>query len=394
LAQLVVPERKNGARALIYLDAFSTTPLDPRIGMELRPWFEGQRFGNAGSPHEAGEMAAEAVHRAKRSIGALLNATSSSVVLTSGATESNNLALTAGYNQGGGHVVVGSTEHPSVREPLRALAKAGCIELSCLGVDREGNIDLDDLRDAVRPDTTLISLMAANNETGTLHPVREIGAIAQQMGALFHCDAAQAAGKIPLNVVADGVDLLSISAHKMYGPMGVGALVVSERARVALQPLLRGGGQESGLRSGTVNVPGVVGLGAACRFASDEMRNEAARLARQRDYLETALVSLGDITVNGNRDRRLPGSLSVTIEGVPADALLAGCPNLAFSRGSACSTGSPKPSQVLMAMGFTSEEADSTVRFGLTRNMSTAEIETAVTRLCSCIERVRGLVHA
>lgn len=378
----------------IYLDAFATTPLDPRVGHELRPWIEGRMSGNAGSPHQVGELAAEALAEARRQIAGLVNAAPSSVLITSGATESNNLALRAADQEGRRHVVACATEHPSVREPLRALAADRGVEVTWLRVDRLGNIDLDELQRGIRRETSLVSVMAANNETGTLHPVADVGAMAATAGVLFHCDAAQAAGKVPVDVARDAVDLLSISAHKMYGPMGVGALVVSERAKGLLSPLLRGGGQEQGLRSGTVNVMGAVGLGAACELAAKEMLDEAAHLARLRDRLEEALLSVGGVSVNGDCDRRLPGSLSVTVEDVPADALLSGCPGLAFSRGSACTSGSPAPSHVLTAMGLTSEEADSTVRFGLTRFTTEAEVDAAIAQFELAVDRIRALVHA
>jgi cysteine desulfurase len=386
--------RKNVAMRNIYLDAFASTPLDPRVAERLRPWFEGRQFGNAGSPHEVGQAAADQVAQAREQVAALVGADPRAVVITAGPTESNNLALITGCRADRRHVVSCVTEHPSVLEPLRALEADEGIEISWVGVDRGGNVAVDELREAMRADTSVVSLMAANNEIGTVHSIRKIGATAAEFGALFHCDAAQAAGKVPIDVNRDGIDLLSLSAHKMYGPMGVGALVASERARPFLRPVVRGGGQENGLRSGTVNVPGAVGLGAACEFAAADLFDDAVRLSRLRDRLEEGLLTMGGISVNGNRAQRLPGSLSVTIAGVPADALLAGCPELAFSRGSACSTGSPAPSHVLSAIGLTPDEADSTVRFGLTRFTTSKEVEAALTSLGACIERVRALVHA
>ncbi len=377
----------------IYLDALSTTPVDPRVGEEMRPWFEGRAVGNPGSPHQLGSDAAQLLAHARRRIATSFNVSPQMVVFTSGATESNNLALTAALSGPSRYVISGTTEHPSVYEPLRASAEEREIELCLLGVDREGEIDLDAFRSAIRP-KCLVSLAAANNENGVVHPIAEIGSLVRAAGGLFHCDAAQAAGKVPLDMRDSCIDLLSVSGHKMYGPMGVGALLIGERARGNLRPLLRGGGQEGGLRSGTVNVPSAVGLAAACQFAAMDLDPEMKRLQSLRDRLQQRLLEVGGVQVNGYRARRLPGSLSVTIEGAPGDALLAGCPELAFSRGSACSTGSPTPSRVFLEMGLRPDEADHTVRFGLTRFTTEHEIDQAADQLRDCIERVRGLVHA
>jgi cysteine desulfurase len=289
----------------------------------------------------------------------------------------------------GNHIVSMATEHQAVLDPIRRLESRG-VEVAILAPCADGLLDLDSLRAAIRSDTVLVSVMCANNETGVIQPVREIGAICRESGALFHCDAAQAFGKIPIAVDQDYIDLMSVSAHKMCGPKGVGALYVRRRGpRVELQAQMDGGGHEFGLRSGTLNVPGIVGLGEACAIAQSEMAQEAARVGALRDLLKLRLQSaLQGTEVNGSMERRLPGNLNMSFAGVDAAALLAGLPDVAFSTGSACSSATTEPSHVLRAMGLEERAARSSVRFGLGRFTTEEEVEYAAARV---IEAVRGL---
>ncbi len=373
-------------RRPIYLDHHATTPVDPRVLEAMLPWF-GPRFGNAASrTHRFGWEAEKAVELARRRIAELAGATPREIVFTSGATESNNLAI---KGTGARHIVTLSTEHRAVLDPLKRL---GC-PAAILTPRADGRIDLDALRDAIRPDTGLVSIMAANNEIGTVQPLAEIGAICRERGVLFHCDAAQAFGKIPLDVEAAGIDLLSISAHKIYGPKGVGALYV--RRRVRLAPQIDGGGHEFGMRSGTLNVPGIVGFGEACAIAAAEMESDAARIGALRDRLQRMLeASAGGIRVNGSIEHRLPGNLNVSFCGVDAEALLMSMPELALSTGSACSSGAAEPSHVLRAIGLSEELARSAVRFGLGRFNSEGEIDYAAGRICEAVTRLRNLTPA
>lgn len=363
----------------VYLDYHSTTPVDPRVLEAMLPYF-GAKFGNASSrTHQFGWEAEKAVDFARKRVATLAGATPREIVFTSGATESNNLAIKGAAK--GRHIVTVATEHRSVLDAVGANA-------TVLAPKPDGSVDLDRLRDAIRPDTALVSVMYANNEVGTINPVREIGAICREKRVLFHCDAVQAFGKIAVDVERDQIDLMSLSAHKLYGPKGVGALYVRRRTPVAAQ--MDGGGHEFGMRSGTLNVPGIVGFGAACTLARDEMAEEAERVGALRNRLQARLLgSLDQVKVNGAN--RLPGNLNVTFGWVGADSLLMGLPDLAMSTGSACSSAEPGPSHVLRAVGLTPEEARSSVRFGLGRFTTEEEVDYAAGRVIEAVNRLRSL---
>ncbi|HYT65878.1 MAG TPA: cysteine desulfurase family protein [Vicinamibacterales bacterium] len=373
----------------LYLDYHATTPVDPRVLAEMLPFFT-ERFGNPHSKQHAwGWDARDAVEQARAQVAALIGASASEIVFTSGATESNNLAIRgamAARRDRGRHVVTVATEHKSVLDVCSALGHEGC-DVTVLGVSASGLIDLDELRRALRPDTVLVSVMAANNEIGTLQPMAAIGAIIREHGALLHTDAAQAAGKIPLDVRAMNINLLSLTGHKFYGPKGCGALYIRKmKPRLVLPPQLLGGGQENGLRSGTLNVPGIVGLGRAAEICRVEMTGEAARLRALRDrLLEGLCARVSAVRVNGSPDQRLPHNLHVSFDGIEGEALLMALGDLAVSTGSACSSGSQAPSHVLQAIGATSQGAGASVRFGLGRSTTEADIDFAIDRVATVV---------
>jgi cysteine desulfurase len=380
-------------RSVIYLDYNATTPCDPRVVDAMLPYF-GQRFANPSSrSHRPGQEAALAVEDARRSVANVLGVRPAEVVFTAGATEANNMAIRGVAEvlaSRGRHLVSQVTEHPSVLEPLRWLERRGW-EVELLGVDRHGRVRLEELEKAVRPDTVLVSLMAANNETGTLQPVAEAARLAHAKGALLHCDAAQAVGKVVLNVEALGADLLSLSAHKFYGPKGVGALVVRRAAGVRPRPVLVGSSQEGGLRPGTLNVPGIVGLATALTLAAGGLRDEEAALAALRDGLERRLrEALDGVHVHGHPVHRLPGTTNLGFEGVDGEALLASLGGLAVSPGSACASGSPEPSPVLSAMGVPADLARASFRISLGRPTTEEEVERAAELLMAAVRRLRG----
>jgi cysteine desulfurase len=373
----------------LYLDYHATTPVDPRVLAVMLPYFT-ERFGNPHSKQHAwGWEARDAVEKARAQVAALVGAAPGEIVFTSGATESSNLALKGAVAASAArrrHVITVATEHKSVLDVCLALAREGC-ECTVLRVAPSGLIDLDDLRRALRPDTAMVSVMAANNEIGTLQPLAEIGALVRANGALLHTDAAQAAGKIPVNVEQMQVDLLSLTAHKFYGPKGAGALYIRRtKPRLAIPPQLLGGGQENGVRSGTLNVPGIVGLGHAAELCTHEMAEESARLSRLRDALLAGLRErLPNLHVNGTLEHRLPHNLHVSFDGVEGEALLMALGDLAVSTGSACSSGSQAPSHVLDAIGATSQGAGASIRFGLGRNTTPADIDVAVERVSTVV---------
>ncbi|MGO9258912.1 MAG: IscS subfamily cysteine desulfurase [Bryobacteraceae bacterium] len=379
----------------VYLDYHATTPVDRRVIDAMLPYF-GERFGNAASrSHRFGWEAEKAVDLARRRIAALAGATAREIVFTSGATESNNLALKGvmeAYRSKGSHLVTMATEHKAVLDPARRLERQGC-RLTVLPPEPDGLLSLDRLRAALEADTVLVSVMVANNEIGVIQPVREIGAICRERGILFHTDAAQAFGKIPVDVERDGIDMLSVSAHKLYGPKGVGALYVRRRnPRVQVAAQMDGGGHEAGMRSGTLNVPAIVGFGQACAIAAAEMASEAARLAGLRDRLRERLeADLAGVHVNGSRERRLPGNLNVSFAGVDGDALLMSMPDLALSTGSACSSATVEPSHVLRALGVGEERARGALRFGLGRWNTAEEVEYAAGRIVEAVGKLRAL---
>jgi cysteine desulfurase len=377
----------------IYLDYHATTPCDPRVLDEMLPWFT-QKFGNPGSvTHAFGREAAEAVERARAQLAALIGAEPREIVFTSGATESNNLAVkgAAHFHRefGKGHILTLATEHKCVLESCAALAREG-FRVTYLPVGPGGLVDLARLEAALDERTALVSVMAAHNEIGVIQPLAEIAGLCRAHGALFHTDAAQAVGKIPLDVAKSGIDLLSISGHKLYGPKGIGALYVRRRPRARIAPLFDGGGQERGLRSGTLPTPLCVGLGAAAALAQAEMADEAqSLLGLRRRFLAGIRARLPDAVLNGDPDRRLPGNLNLSFPGVPAPDLMAACPALALSSGSACTAAELEPSYVLRALGVPDALAAASIRIGLGRFTTAAEVDFAVETLAASVRRLQ-----
>lgn len=379
----------------IFMDYHSTTPVDQRVLEAMLPYFT-EIFGNAASRNHAfGWAAEEAVERARATVAGVLHADPKEIIFTSGATESNNLAIrgVAEMARGkGDHLITVATEHRCVLEPCARLERQG-FRVTYLPVDREGLVDPDAVRRAITDRTILVSVMLANNEIGTIAPLAEIAAVAKARGVLVHTDAAQAVGKIPVDVEALGVDLLSLSAHKVYGPKGSGALYVRRKnPHVRLSPLIDGGGHERGLRSGTVNVPGVVGLAAACAVAQAEMPEEAGRLRRLRDRLRDHLVGALDETVlNGHPAQRLPGNLNMSFAYVEGEALIMGLNDVAVSSGSACTSASMEPSHVLRALGIGDDLVHSSIRFGLGRWTTEHEVDEVAARVVAHVKRLRAL---
>ncbi len=383
----------------LYLDYHATTPVDPRVLADMLPYFS-EKFGNAASrQHAWGWEAQDAVDEARGRVAALINASASEITFTSGASESNNLALkgaVASQRGRGRHVVTSAIEHKSVLDVCNAFAEDGC-EVTVVGVRPDGLIDLEALTRAVRPGTILVSVMAANNEIGTIQPLAEIAAIAHSQGALFHSDAAQAAGKVPLDVIAADVDLLSLTAHKFYGPKGSGALFIRKRRpRLTISAQIAGGGQEGGLRSGTLNVPGIVGLGRAAAICCLEMDGEARRLSALRDGLLAGLSSRlpGAVHVNGTMKPRLPHNLHVSFDGVEGEALLMALADLAVSTGSACASGSKAVSHVMEAIGATGDRGRASIRFGLGRTTTAEDVGFAVDRVVAVVSALRAKAGA
>lgn len=374
----------------VYLDSMATTPVDPRVLEAMLPYFT-RHFGNpASATHVFGWTAREAVEQARAQVAALIGASPRELLFTSGATEADNLAIKGVaqfHRQRGDHLIACATEHKAVLDCCRRLEGQGW-EVTYLPVDRHGQVQVERLRAAITPRTILISIMAANNEIGTIQPLKEIGAAARERGVLWHCDAAQAVGKIPLDVEELGVDLLSISAHKIYGPKGVGALYVRSRPRVRLLPQLDGGGQERGLRAGTLDVPGIVGLGMACQLCRQEMEAEASRLTELRRQLHQDIAGqLEGVEVNGHPVNRLPGNLHLSFAGVDGAALLLALREIALSSSSACTSGSAEPSHVLKAIG---QQAPASLRFGLGRFTTAAEIAYTAGRVVEEVRRLRA----
>jgi cysteine desulfurase len=380
-------------RRSVYLDCQATTPVDPRVLDAMLPYFS-ERFGNAASRgHRFGWEAEKAVDRARQQVAALAGADPREIVFTSGATESNNLALKGAaeaYRNHGTHLVTVATEHRAVLDPVRHLERMGW-RAAILEPGADGLIDLDRLATAIEPETVLVSVMHANNEIGVVQPIAAIGALCRERGVLFHCDAAQSFGKIPFDVDATRVDLASLTAHKIYGPKGVGALYVRRRERrVELALQMDGGGHEGGMRSGTLNVPGIVGFGAACAIAAEEMAEESSRVANLRDRLLAQLSgALEGIAVNGSQESRLPGNLNVRFAGIDASELMTALPDVAVSTGSACSSATPEPSHVLLAIGLSPAEARSSIRFGLGRFHTEDDIDFAAGRVVEEVRRLR-----
>jgi cysteine desulfurase len=385
---------------MIYLDYNATTPVDPRVFEVMRPYFT-EIFGNAASTnHRYGWMAQDAVIAARNQVAALLNVEQDArqgareIIWTSGATESNNLAIKGvawTYRDKGRHIITQATEHSAVLDTCRRLEAEG-FEITWLLVNREGRVCAEQVAEVIRPDTLLVSIMYANNETGTIEPIRDIGAVCKSRGVFFHTDATQAVGKVPIDVDADGIDLLSLSAHKFYGPKGCGALFVRRKApRVRLAPLFDGGGHERGYRSGTLNVPGIVGLGAACEIARLEMADESARLARLRDRLESSILgALPRVFVNGDTLHRLPHVSNLSFAAADGSSILRALDDIAVSSGSACTSASLRASHVLRAMGLNDELAYNSIRFSLGRFTTESEVDYVAEKVIRIVRGLRG----
>jgi len=393
----------------VYMDSHATTPVDPRVLDAMLPYFT-DVFGNAASrSHPFGWEAEKAVEDAREEIARLLNARPKEIIFTSGATESDNLAIKGVvefYREKGNHVVTAVTEHKAVLDTCKALERKGLARVTYLPVDEYGMVDPDDVRDAVTDETVLVSIMFANNEVGTINPIGEIGRITREKGVLFHTDAVQGVGKLALDVEAMNIDLLSMSAHKMYGPKGIGALYVRSRGpRVRLAPIIDGGGHERGFRSGTLNVPGIVGFGKACELCRVGMADEAQRMLRLRERLHAGLFSqLDEIFLNGHPVHRLPGNLNVSFSYVEGESLLMGLNGsthpivvgqspaaIAVSSGSACTSATLEPSYVLKALGVGDDLAHTSIRFGLGRFNTEEEVDFVVARTVAEVRRLREL---
>ncbi len=379
----------------IYMDNHATTPVDPRVFAAMTPYFT-NLFGNSASRnHSFGWEAEEATEKARKQIAAIIGATSKEIVFTSGATESNNLAIKGVaemYAEKGNHIITAATEHKAVLDTCKRLEKDG-VRVTYLAVQQNGLVDLNQLRDAITDKTILITIMYANNEIGVLQPIAEIGKLAKERGVLFHTDATQAVGKVPVDVIKDNVDLMSISAHKMYGPKGVGALYVRRRnPRVQLTAQIDGGGHERGMRSGTLNVPGIVGLGEACALAKAEMPEESKRMEYLRDKLKDRLLaSLDECYINGTMEHRLPNNLNISFAYVEGESLLMGINDVAVSSGSACTSATLEPSYVLKALGAGDDLAHSSIRFGLGRFNTEEEVDYVSEKVIDVVRKLREL---
>jgi cysteine desulfurase len=380
----------------IYLDNHSTTPMDPRVLETMLPYFV-EKFGNSASRNHAfGWEAEEAVENARKQIARLIHADPKEIVFTSGATESDNLALKGVvemYREKGDHVITSMTEHRAVLDTAKALETKRGIKVTYLPVDKSGMVSPDDVRNAITDKTVLISIMLANNEIGTINPIKEIGRIVKEKGILFHCDATQGVGKIPVDVQEMGIDLMSFTAHKIYGPKGVGALYVRKKGpRVRIAPIIDGGGHERGMRSGTLPVPLIVGFGKACELCEQEMAAESVRLATMRDRLEAGIMNtLDEVYLNGHPTQRLPHNLNISFAYVEGESLLMGVKEIALSSGSACTSATLEPSYVLRALGVGSDLAHSSIRFGLGRFNTDEEVEYTIKRIIETVTRLREM---
>src|SRR5580658_3468669 len=379
----------------IYLDNHATTRMDPRVFETIRPYFL-EVFGNAASRnHSFGWEAEQAVDKARKQIADLIGATPKEIIFTSGATESDNLAIKGVaemYAEKGNHIITAVTEHKAVLDTCKKLEKNG-FRITFLPVMGDGLIDLEMLKEAITDKTILVSIMYANNELGVIQPIREIGKICRERGVLFHTDGVQAVGKVPINVNADNIDLMSISAHKLYGPKGVGALYVRRRnPRVQSTAQIDGGGHERGMRSGTLNVPGIVGLGEACELCNREMETETVRLRYLRDKLRAKLeAGLDEVYINGSMEHRLPHSLNMSFAYVEGESLLMGINDIAVSSGSACTSATLEPSYVLKALGVGDDVAHSSIRFGIGRFNTEEEIDYVAAKLIDVVNKLREL---
>ncbi len=380
----------------IFLDNHSTTPMDPRVLEAMLPYFV-EKFGNAASRNHAfGWEAEEAVENARKQIAKLIHADSKEIVFTSGATESDNLALKGViemYHEKGNHIITSSTEHRAVLDTAKALEAKGKATVTYLSVDKHGMVNPEDVRKAITDKTVLISIMLANNEIGTINPVKEIGKIAKEKGILFHSDATQGVGKIPVNVQEMGIDLMSFSAHKIYGPKGVGALYVRKKApRVRIASQMDGGGHERGMRSGTLAVPLIVGFGKACELCEQEMDAEGRKMAAMRDRLQTGIMkALEETYLNGHPTQRLPHNLNISFAYVEGESLLMGLKEIALSSGSACTSATLEPSYVLRALGVGSDLAHSSIRFGLGRFNTNEQVDYTIKRMIEIVTKLREM---
>jgi cysteine desulfurase len=386
-----LPHEQPCARP-VYLDSHATTPVEPRVVAAMLPYFEVQ-FGNAASiNHRYGWEAAAAVKASRQRIAAFLNAGPEAIVFTSGGTEANNLAIKGVMRAAprGSHLVVSAAEHRSVLDPARKLARQG-YALTVVPIDHTGRVDPQSVAAALRPQTALVSVMLANNEVGTINPVREIAEICRARGVLLHCDAVQGLGRIPVDVQELSADLVSVSAHKLYGPKGAGALYLrAGDPPVRLEPLFDGGGHERRMRSGTLPVPLIVGFAEACRLAAEELAAESGRLGALRERLRDGLSRLGGVTVNGHAVERLPGNLNISFDDVDGEALMTSLTEIAVSSGSACTTADPEPSHVLRAMGVSEVRSQASLRFGLGRFTTAEEIDFAIEYVTATVTRLRA----
>ena len=379
----------------IYMDNHATTPVDPRVLDAMLPYYR-NHFGNAASRnHQFGWEAEQAVEKARDQIAKLVGASAKEIIFTSGATESDNLAIKGVaemYREKGNHIITAATEHKAVLDTCKRLEKNG-YRVTYLPVGADGLISLDDLKRAIDDKTILVTIMYANNEIGVIQPIAEIGKICHEKGILFHSDAVQAIGKVPVNVIKDNIDLMSITAHKIYGPKGVGALYVRRKnPRVQITAQIDGGGHERGMRSGTLNVPSIVGLGAACEIAMNEMPEESRRLAYLRDKLRKKFEdNLDEIHINGTMEHRLPGNLNMSFVYVEGESLLMGINDIAVSSGSACTSATLEPSYVLKALGLGDDVAHSSIRFGIGRFNNEAEIDYVADKLIDTVKKLREL---
>lgn len=378
----------------IYLDNNATTPLDPRVLEAMMPYLT-DVFGNAASRnHPFGWAAEEGVDYARTQISQLINCDPKEIIFTSGATEGDNLGIKGVfemYSQRGNHIITATTEHKAVLDTCKHIEKLGG-KVTYLPVDEQGLISLAELEAAMTPQTILVTIMYGNNETGTIQPIREIAAIAHKHGALFMTDGTQATGKIPVDVQADGIDIMAFTAHKMYGPKGVGALYVRRKnPRVKVTAQMDGGGHERGMRSGTLNVPGIVGFGKACELARLEMAADTERLSKLRDHLEQSLLPLEESYVNGSREHRLPHVTNISFKYVEGEGLMMGVKDLAVSSGSACTSASLEPSYVLKALGLSDDLAHSSLRFGLSRFTTDEQIDYAIGHVKEAVTKLREM---
>src|ERR1700682_5909359 len=385
----------NGAKLPVYMDNHATTPMDPRVLEEMLPFFM-EKFGNAASRnHSFGWAGEEGVETARERVAKLIGATTKEVIFTSGATESDNLAIKGVaemYKEKGNHIITAVTEHKAVLDTCKRLEKYG-YRVTYMPVQKDGLVDLDDLKRAMDKKTILVTIMAANNEIGVLQPVAEIGKLCRERGIIFHTDATQAVGKGPVDVNKQNIDVMSISAHKMYGPKGVGALYVRRKnPRVQVSAIIDGGGHERGMRSGTLNVPGIVGLGKACLICLEDMPKESCHLAGMRNRLRDNIMGrLDEVYINGSMEHRLPGNLNISFAYVEGESLLMGINDVAGSSGSACTSATLEPSYVLEALGVGEDLAHTSIRFGLGRFNTQEEVDYVTNRVIEVVQRLREL---